>query len=66
MFGYLFMSHQLGSAVGSFVRGLVSDLTGGYLASLSGAMTLLLIASVLNTVGWRRPPARLASAVRTT
>lgn len=46
VFGWLFMNHQLGSAVGAFVPGLVYDLTGGYLVSLSGAMTLLLIASV--------------------
>jgi predicted MFS family arabinose efflux permease len=48
VFGYLFMSHQIGSAVGSFVPGLVYDLTGGYVASLSGATTLLLVASVLS------------------
>ncbi len=66
VFGYLFMSHQLGSAVGAFVPGLVYDLTGSYLASLSGATTLLLIASVLSfAIGWRRPPARLESAMRT-
>jgi len=67
VFGYLFMSHQLGSAVGAFVPGLVYDQTGGYLASLSGAMTLLLIASVLSfAIGWRRPLARLEPAMRTT
>ena len=56
VFGYLFMSHQLGSAVGSFVPGLLYDLTGGYLVSLSGAMTLLLIASVLSFALGLRPP----------
>ena len=59
IFGYLFMSHQLGSAVGSFVPGLIYDLTGGYLASLSGAMTLLLVASVLSFALSLRPPSTL-------
>ncbi|MEM6431837.1 MAG: MFS transporter [Deinococcota bacterium] len=61
--GYLFMVHQLGSALGAFVPGLLYDLTGSYLSSLSGATTLLAIASVLSfALTNTKPPSRQTSA----
>lgn len=46
--GWLYLSHQLGAAIGSFVPGILFELTGGYTISFVGSMILLIIASVLS------------------
>ncbi len=46
--GWLFLSHQLGSAIGAFLPGLLFDLTGGYTSSFIYSMILLVGAAVLS------------------
>ncbi|NEU31792.1 MFS transporter [bacterium LRH843] len=46
--GWLFLSHQLGSAIGSFVPGVLFDLTGGYTISFIASILLLIGATVLS------------------
>ena len=54
VFGLIFLSHQLGSAVGAYVPGALYDLTGSYdLALLIGAVALLVAAALSLTL----PPA---------
>ena len=48
VFGLLFLSHQVGSALGAYVPGFVHDLTDGYGASFLGAVLALLVASLLS------------------
>ena len=47
VFGMLSMGHQLGSAVGSYVPGLLYDLTGGYTVTLVGCSAALLAGTVV-------------------
>lgn len=46
--GFLFMSHQLGSAFGSYIPGLLFDTTLSYTSSFASAAVLLLVAAVLS------------------
>ncbi|MEV4337014.1 MFS transporter [Streptomyces sp. NPDC049590] len=46
VFGLLSMAHQVGSSLGSYVPGLVHDLTGSYVPTLLGCAAALLIAMI--------------------
>jgi MFS family permease len=46
--GFLFMSHQLGSAFGSYIPGILFDTTLNYTSSFASAAVLLLVAAVLS------------------
>jgi MFS family permease len=46
--GLLYLSHQVGSALGAWVPGLLHDLTGGYTASFDAAIVALAVASLLS------------------
>jgi len=48
IFGLIFLSHQTGAALGSWLGGALFDLTGGYGAAFSVAGALLLIAAGLS------------------
>jgi MFS family permease len=48
MLGYLTLSHQVGSALGSYVPGLIFSFTGSYLIPFYCAVVLLVAASILN------------------
>ncbi|HWP76187.1 MAG TPA: MFS transporter [Methylomirabilota bacterium] len=48
IFGLIFLSHQTGAALGSWLGGTLFDLTGGYGAAFSVAGALLLIAAGLS------------------
>jgi MFS family permease len=48
IFGLIFLSHQAGAALGSWLGGALFDLTGGYGAAFGVAGALLLIAAVLS------------------
>ncbi len=48
VFGLVLASHQVGSAVGSYVPGRVHDLTGSYDLSFLAAATTLIVASALS------------------
>ncbi|WP_246942465.1 MFS transporter [Bacillus pinisoli] len=43
--GWLYLSHQIGSALGAYLPGLLFDLTGGYSSSFIYAIILLVAAS---------------------
>lgn len=45
--GWVFLSHQIGSALGAYIPGLLYDLTGTYQIAIYGAIVLCIIASVL-------------------
>ncbi|NLU71025.1 MFS transporter [Streptomyces sp. HNM0574] len=47
VFGFLSMGHQLGSAVGSYVPGLLHDLTGSYTTTLIGCSAALFGATLV-------------------
>lgn len=46
--GWLFLSHQIGSALGAYLPGLWFNQSGSYTLSFYFAIILLVIASVLN------------------
>ncbi|WP_066393156.1 MFS transporter [Neobacillus mesonae] len=46
--GFLYMSHQLGSAIGSFLPGVFFDRAGSYTSSLVSAAILLMIAALVS------------------
>ncbi|GHI01615.1 MFS transporter [Neobacillus kokaensis] len=46
--GFLYMSHQLGSAIGSFLPGIFFDRAGSYTSSLVMAAILLVVASFVS------------------
>nr|WP_285838822.1 MFS transporter [Cytobacillus oceanisediminis] len=46
--GWIYLSHQLGSALGSFVPGVIFDLTGSYDSSFIASIILLVLASALS------------------
>ena len=48
VFGLLFLSHQVGSAFGAYVPGVLHDFTGGYSVSFLGATLALLAGSILS------------------
>jgi predicted MFS family arabinose efflux permease len=54
VFGWVFASHQVGSAIAAFGGGLVRDLTGSYTPAWYGAGLLCLLASALS-ITLRRP-----------
>ncbi len=57
VFGWVFASHQIGSAVAAVGGGLVHDLTGTYDGARWGAGALCLVAAGLSS-GVARPAAR--------
>jgi MFS family permease len=66
VFGAMFLVHQAGAALGSWLGGLSFDLTGGYGIAFAAASVTLLAASVLSLVTDVRPrclPAGRLSAV---
>jgi MFS family permease len=48
LFGVIFLSHQVGSSLGSWLGGFLFDVTGGYFAAFGMAGALLLIAAILS------------------
>jgi predicted MFS family arabinose efflux permease len=54
VFGWVFASHQVGSAIAAFGGGVVRDLTGSYNPAWYGAGLLCLLASALS-ISLRRP-----------
>ena len=46
--GWLYLSHQLGSALGSFLPGILFDLTGAYDISFIASIILLIVASIFS------------------
>jgi len=48
LFGLIFLSHQVGAALGSWLGGALFDITGGYGAAFAVAGALLLLAAGLS------------------
>lgn len=48
--GWIFLSHQIGSALGSYIPGMLYDLSGGYQLSIYAAIALCVVASVLSAL----------------
>ena len=46
--GWLYLSHQLGSALGSFLPGILFDLTGAYDISFIASIILLIAATIFS------------------
>jgi predicted MFS family arabinose efflux permease len=46
--GWLYLSHQIGSAVGSYIPGILYDVTGSYDSSFIYSIILLIGASILS------------------
>ena len=46
--GLLYLSHQIGSALGAYIPGLLFQITGNYNISLASAVVLLIVASILS------------------
>ncbi|MDZ5472763.1 MFS transporter [Bacillus sp. 31A1R] len=46
--GWLFLSHQVGSALGAYIPGVLFDLTGGYNISFVLSICLLVVASIFS------------------
>ena len=61
IFGWIFLSHQVGAALGSWLGGFLFDLTGGYGMAFGSACALLLVAAGLAATiqESRRPVATL-------
>jgi predicted MFS family arabinose efflux permease len=55
VFGWVFASHQLGSAVAAYGGGVIRDVTGSYDLAWFGAGALCMVASLLS-ISIRRPP----------
>jgi MFS family permease len=65
VFGTVFLLHQVGAALGSWMGGLLFELTGGYGAAFVVCCVQLGLGSLLSlTVDVRPCPARLAAAPR--
>jgi MFS family permease len=47
VFGMIFLAHQLGSALGAWLPGVVHDVTGSYDASFLAAIVVLVVAGVV-------------------
>jgi len=61
IFGLIFLSHQTGSSLGSWLGGFLFDVTGGYGAAFGVAGALLLIAAILSlSINERARPASRA------
>jgi MFS family permease len=64
VFGLIFLAHQMGSALGSWLGGFLFDVTAGYGAAFGMAATLLLVAAILSlSIDVARRPAGRALAV---
>ncbi|MEM7140940.1 MAG: MFS transporter [Actinomycetota bacterium] len=61
VFGLVLASHQVGSALGSYIPGVLHDATGGYGISFLGAAATLVVASALS---FRLPPTMLPGVSR--
>ena len=61
LFGFVFLSHQLGSFLGVWLGGRLFDLTGSYTAMWWLSVGLGVIAALLNWPISERPVARLAA-----
>jgi predicted MFS family arabinose efflux permease len=46
--GWLFLSHQMGAALGSFLPGVLFDWTGGYMISFVVSIVVLVAATVMS------------------
>lgn len=46
--GWLYLSHQMGSAIGSFLPGILFEMTGGYDISFYASILLLIIAASMS------------------
>jgi MFS family permease len=65
VFGTIFLLHQVGAALGSWMGGLLFELTGGYGTAFLVCCVQLGVGSLLSlTVDARPCPARLVSATR--
>ena len=63
IFGVIFFSHQVGAALGSWLGGILYDVTGGYGASFGLACALLLLSAILS-VTIRHEPRAVAVPAR--
>jgi predicted MFS family arabinose efflux permease len=61
LYGFVFLSHQIGSFLGIWLGGEVYDLTGAYDAVWWGAIGLGFVAALLHWPIDERPVARLAN-----
>jgi MFS family permease len=48
LFGWIYLSHQVGAAVGSWVGGVLYDMAGNYVAAFLSAAALAFVASALS------------------
>ena len=65
IFGVIFLSHQTGAALGSWLAGFLFDLTGGYGAAFTVACALLLVGATLSiTIDERRQRAPALTPAR--
>ncbi len=62
LYGIVFLSHQVGSFMGSWLAGVAYDMTGSYDAMWWGSVAMGLVAAALNWPIEERPVARLAAA----
>ena len=62
LYGFVFMSHQLGAFFGSWIGGRVYDLTGSYSSMWWASAVLCFIAAALHFAIVERPAPRMASA----
>jgi MFS family permease len=63
IFGWIFLSHQVGAALGSYLGGLFFDLTGGYTLAFLSAAILAFIATGLVLAIVERPRAATPATV---
>jgi MFS family permease len=64
IFGLIFLAHQMGAALGSWLGGFLFDVTGGYGAAFGLAATVLLLAAILSlAIDAAARPARRALAM---
>lgn len=59
LFGWIFLSHQVGAAIGSWIGGILYDLQGNYVAAFLSAAALAFVAAALS-YAIRERPAQLA------
>jgi len=60
VFGVIFVIHQTGSALGSWLGGVLFETTGGYGAAFAASALLLIAASIVSLTideRWRTRPA---------
>lgn len=62
LYGFVFLSHQVGSFLGAWVGGLVFDATGSYDLLWAAMIAVGFTAALLNVLMDDRPVARLAAA----